>query len=84
MTLTFWLALLFNDGGIIFLGTPLNILGDKNVRELVDLLGITALNVASEDVSVVPRAGPFLSRHRPTERELLVVQVSGFMGSCIC
>jgi superfamily II DNA helicase RecQ len=46
-TLTFWIPLIFNDHGIQILVTPLNILGDKNAREIADLLSITAVNVTS-------------------------------------
>ncbi|KII91007.1 hypothetical protein PLICRDRAFT_553037 [Plicaturopsis crispa FD-325 SS-3] len=47
-TLTFWIPLLFNDNGIQILVTPLNILGDKNVLEITELFGISAVNVTSE------------------------------------
>ncbi|KII83144.1 hypothetical protein PLICRDRAFT_80666, partial [Plicaturopsis crispa FD-325 SS-3] len=50
-TLTFWIPLLFNDGGIQILVTPLNILGDKNVLEIADLFGIKAVNVTSDTAS---------------------------------
>ncbi|RDB20010.1 ATP-dependent DNA helicase RecQ [Hypsizygus marmoreus] len=46
-TLTFWIPLLFNDGGIIIIVTALNILGDGNVEEL-QKLGISAVNVTGE------------------------------------
>ena len=46
-TLTFWIPLIFNDNGIQILVTPLNILRDKNVQEIADLLSITAVNVKS-------------------------------------
>lgn len=46
-TLTFWILLLFNDGSIQFLVTPLNILGDKNTREIVELFGISVVNVTA-------------------------------------
>ena len=47
-TLTFWIPLLFNNNGIQILITPLNILGDKNVREIAELFGIHAVNVTSD------------------------------------
>ena len=47
-TLLFWIPLLFNDNGIQILVTPLNILGDKNAREIADLFDISAVNVTSE------------------------------------
>ncbi|KAG1815090.1 uncharacterized protein BJ212DRAFT_1217588, partial [Suillus subaureus] len=54
-TLTFWIPLLFNDGGITILITPLTILGDKNVIELqevnipvVDLSTATATDTIFE------------------------------------
>ena len=50
-TLTFWLPLLFNDGGIQILVTPLNILGDKNAAEISTLLGISAVNVTADTAS---------------------------------
>jgi superfamily II DNA or RNA helicase len=37
-TLTFWIPLLFNNGGITILITPLTILGEKNVTELQQML----------------------------------------------
>ena len=39
-TLTFWIPLLFNDNGIQILVTPLNLLGDRNVHEITELLSI--------------------------------------------
>src|SRR5882762_9364836 len=47
-TLSFWILLLFNDNGIQILVTPLNILGDKNAREIADLFDISAVNVTAE------------------------------------
>src|ERR1700722_11957391 len=47
-TLTFWIPLLFNDNGIQILVTPLNLLGDKNVREIAELFGISSVNVTAQ------------------------------------
>lgn len=47
-TLTFWIALLFNDNGIQILVTPLNPLGEKNVCEIAELLGILSVNVTAQ------------------------------------
>ncbi|OBZ77631.1 ATP-dependent DNA helicase RecQ [Grifola frondosa] len=47
-TLTFWIPLLFNDNGILILVTPLNILGDKNVAEVMRQFGINAVNITAE------------------------------------
>ncbi|EIW73940.1 P-loop containing nucleoside triphosphate hydrolase protein [Coniophora puteana RWD-64-598 SS2] len=49
-TLTFWLPLLFNNGGITIVVTPLNALGNKNVRELEDM-GIKAVNLTQANAS---------------------------------
>ena len=49
-TLTFWIPLLFNDNGIQILVTPLNLLGDKNVREITELLSISSVNVTAQTV----------------------------------
>ena len=66
-TLTFWIPLLFNNNGIIIIITALNILGDKNVEELLRL-GITAANVtgasATDDLFKV--SFPF--HHQPHTR----------------
>ncbi|KAG1785764.1 P-loop containing nucleoside triphosphate hydrolase protein [Suillus plorans] len=57
-TLTFWIPLLFNDGGITILITPLTILGDKNVIELqevnipvVNLSAATATDTIFEEIA---------------------------------
>ena len=51
-TLTFWIPLLFNKGGITVVITALNILGDKNVTELTKLrLGISAVNITSDSAT---------------------------------
>ncbi|TFK20132.1 hypothetical protein FA15DRAFT_552275, partial [Coprinopsis marcescibilis] len=42
-TLTFWMPLLFNGGGIKIVVTALNVLGEQNVAELARL-GIRAVN----------------------------------------
>ena len=47
-TLTFSIPLLFNDNGIQILVTPLNLLGDKNVREIAELFGISSVNVTAQ------------------------------------
>ena len=49
-TLTFWIPLLFNKGGITVVVTALNILGDKNVAELTKL-GISAVNITSDSAT---------------------------------
>jgi len=49
-TLTFWIPLLFNKGSITVVVTALNILGDKNVVELVKL-GISAANITGESTT---------------------------------
>ncbi|KAJ3492163.1 hypothetical protein NLI96_g179 [Meripilus lineatus] len=43
-TLTFWMPLLFRDGGIQVVITPLNILGEQNRRQL-QRLGISAIAI---------------------------------------
>ncbi|KAG1848875.1 hypothetical protein F4604DRAFT_1973383 [Suillus subluteus] len=45
-TLTFWIPMLCNDGGITIIVTPLNILGDKNENE-VRAMGISAVNLTA-------------------------------------
>ncbi|KAG2158699.1 P-loop containing nucleoside triphosphate hydrolase protein [Suillus bovinus] len=57
-TLTFWMPLLFNNGGITILITPLTILGEKNVTELqqvqipvVNLSAATATDATFEDIA---------------------------------
>ncbi|KAG1730876.1 P-loop containing nucleoside triphosphate hydrolase protein [Suillus lakei] len=56
--LTFWIPLLFNNGSIMILITPLTILGDKNVMELqqvnipvVNLSAATATDATFEDIA---------------------------------
>lgn len=49
-TLTFWIPLLFNKGGITLVVTALNILGDKNVEELAKL-GISAANITGDSAT---------------------------------
>ena len=49
-TLTFWIPLLFNNGGIIIIVTALNILGDKNVAEL-EKLDISATNITGDSAT---------------------------------
>ncbi|KAG1751837.1 hypothetical protein EDB19DRAFT_1621188, partial [Suillus lakei] len=49
-TLTFWIPLLFNAGGIIIIVTPLNILGEKNQKE-AEALGFPAINLCKETAS---------------------------------
>lgn len=49
-TLTFWIPLLFNAGGITILVTPLVVLGDKNVAEL-SAVSIPAINLTAESTS---------------------------------
>lgn len=46
-TLTFWIPLLYNDGGYIIIITALNILGDQNVKQL-ESVGIKAINLTGE------------------------------------
>jgi len=48
-TITFWIPLLFNKGGITVVVT-LNILGDKNVAELVKL-SISAVNITGKSAT---------------------------------
>jgi superfamily II DNA helicase RecQ len=45
-TLTFWIPMLCNDGGVTIIITPLNILGDKNETE-VHAMGISAVNLTA-------------------------------------
>ena len=47
-TLTFWIPLIFNDNGIQILVTPLNLLGDKNVCEIAELLGNLSVNATTQ------------------------------------
>ncbi|KAG2145409.1 uncharacterized protein EDB93DRAFT_1087047 [Suillus bovinus] len=49
-TLTFWIPLIFNAGGIIIIVTPLNILGEKNQKE-AEALGFPAINLCKETAS---------------------------------
>ena len=49
-TLTFWIPLLFNEGGITIVVTPLVVLGDKNVVEL-SAVSIPAVNCTSESMT---------------------------------
>ncbi|KAG1793785.1 hypothetical protein EV424DRAFT_1335765, partial [Suillus variegatus] len=46
-TLTFWIPLLLNVGGVIIIVTPLNILGEKNQKE-AEALGFSAINLCKE------------------------------------
>ncbi|KAF8257524.1 P-loop containing nucleoside triphosphate hydrolase protein [Lactarius quietus] len=48
--LTFWILLLFNGDGITIVVTPLVILGDKNVAELLEV-SIPVLNLTMESVT---------------------------------
>jgi superfamily II DNA helicase RecQ len=49
-TLTFWIPLLFDKDGISVVITPLNVLGEKNVKELADV-SITAINLTTTSAS---------------------------------
>ena len=49
-TLTFWIPLLFNGGGITIIVTPLIVLGEKNVTEL-SLVSIPAINLTTSSAS---------------------------------
>lgn len=49
-TLTFWMLLLFNGGGMIIVVTPLIMLGEKNVSEL-SLVSIPAINLTTSSAS---------------------------------
>ena len=49
-TLTFWIPLLFNEGGIMIVVTPLVVLGDKNVVEL-SAVSIPTVNCTSESMT---------------------------------
>jgi superfamily II DNA helicase RecQ len=49
-TLTFWIPLLFNEDGITVVITPLNVLGEKNVKELSDI-SIAAINLTAKSAS---------------------------------
>ncbi|KAH9032208.1 P-loop containing nucleoside triphosphate hydrolase protein, partial [Lactarius hengduanensis] len=49
-TLTFWIPLLFNEDGITIVITPLIVLGEKNVKELLDV-SITAINLTTTSAS---------------------------------
>ncbi len=49
-TLTFWIPLLFNGGGVSIVVTPLNVLGEKNVSEL-SLVSIPAVNLTASSAS---------------------------------
>jgi len=46
-TLTFWIPLLFNNGGITIIITPLNILSEKNRNE-ANAYGFPALDICAE------------------------------------
>jgi superfamily II DNA helicase RecQ len=46
-TLTFWIPLLFNNGGITIIITPLNILSEKN-RDEANAYGFPALDICAE------------------------------------
>ena len=48
---TFWIPLLFNDNGIQILVTPLNLLGDKNVHKIAEVLRISSVNVTGQSVT---------------------------------
>jgi superfamily II DNA helicase RecQ len=63
-TLTFWILLLFNNNRIIIIITALNILGDKNVEELLRL-GITAANVTGASATNDLFKVSFLFHHQP-------------------
>ncbi len=47
-TLTFWIPLLYNNGGYTIIITALNILGDQNVQQL-KALNIKAINLTGEN-----------------------------------
>ncbi|KAH9023948.1 P-loop containing nucleoside triphosphate hydrolase protein [Lactarius pseudohatsudake] len=49
-TLTFWIPLLFNEDGITIVITPLIVLGEKNVKELLDV-SIAAINLTTDSTS---------------------------------
>ncbi|KAH9013930.1 hypothetical protein EDB85DRAFT_1876696, partial [Lactarius pseudohatsudake] len=49
-TLTFWIPLLFNEDGITIVITPLIVLGEKNVKELLDV-SIVAINLTTTSAS---------------------------------
>ncbi|KAH9011524.1 hypothetical protein EDB83DRAFT_2530245 [Lactarius deliciosus] len=49
-TLTFWIPLLFNEDGITIVITPLIVLGEKNVNELLDV-SIAAINLTTTSAS---------------------------------
>ncbi|KAH9014978.1 P-loop containing nucleoside triphosphate hydrolase protein [Lactarius pseudohatsudake] len=49
-TLTFWIPLLFNWDGVSIIITPLNVLGEKNVDELL-LVSIPAVNLTTSSAS---------------------------------
>ncbi|KAJ7677684.1 P-loop containing nucleoside triphosphate hydrolase protein [Mycena polygramma] len=46
-TLTFWLPLLFRPTGIQLVISPLNILGEQNVKQLADM-GLKGINITAE------------------------------------
>lgn len=46
-TLTFWIPLLYNNGGYIIIITALNILGDQNVKQL-EAVNIRAINMTGD------------------------------------
>ncbi|KAH9029179.1 P-loop containing nucleoside triphosphate hydrolase protein [Lactarius hengduanensis] len=49
-TLTFWIPLFFNEDGITIVITPLIVLGEKNVNELLDV-SIAAINLTTTSAS---------------------------------
>ena len=57
-SLTFWMPLLFNKGGIQVVVTPLNILGDQNINDLrargVSGIAISAENAMKQNFEVNP------------------------------
>ena len=55
-TLTFWMPLLFREGGIQIVISPLNLLGEQNVSDLaaksIDAIAVTAKNANKQTFQV--------------------------------
>ena len=65
-SLTFWMPLLFDKGGIQVVVTPLNILGDQNINDLkargVSGTAISAENATKQNFEVNPYLNLIITR----------------------
>ncbi|THV04173.1 P-loop containing nucleoside triphosphate hydrolase protein [Dendrothele bispora CBS 962.96] len=77
-TLTFWLPLLMKEDGVLLIVTPLNILGDKNAREVMEKLGVAGVNVTGQTATekVFKHIADLKYRVVVTSPELLVSHTS--------